>query len=124
MRHTMMSVLAFFVLTGTALGQETQGERNIREQAEQAALAAAAGQLFVEQFTTAPVCEAGQEEVVNDSRLTSRRSSTYVDNPRRQNRRRVQSLRFRGQRPFAEGPSLRFFSRSDGRSIIVCESKR
>lgn len=124
MKQLVLVVVAFFAMTGTALGQETQGERNIREQAEQAALAAAAGQLFVEQFTKAPACEAGQEEVVNDTRLSQRRSSRYVDNPRQQNRRQVQGHRYRGMQLFAEGPSLRFYSRSDGRSILVCESKR
>ena len=124
MKHIILLLVAFWAMCGTAFGQETQGERNIRLQAEQAARAAAAGQLFVEQFTTQPECKPGQEEVVNDTRLSQTRSFSYQDNPRRQNRRFVQGPRFRGQGPVSIGPSLRFFSRSDGRRILVCESSR
>ncbi len=122
-----MMILASLTLITPAVAQEvpeTATERNLREQSDRMTAATAAGQVFVEQFTASRGCEPGQEQVVNDSRSGTRATFRYRDDPRRQNRRDVQSLRFRGRGLPAIGPTARFTSDSYSERRTVCVTPR
>jgi hypothetical protein len=115
-------VVVVVIVAQPAAAQSASADaRAIEEWQERATKATRAGQDFVKEFTNSKGCEPGQRQVVNRSQSGTRTSFQYEDDPRLQNRRRI-------NRPNADhtglrriGPSIRFFSESYSQRREVCK---
>jgi hypothetical protein len=114
-------VVVIVIVAQPAAAQSSPDARAIEEWKQRATEATRAGQNFVEQFTKSKGCEPGQRQVVNRSQSGTRTSFQYEDDPRRQNRRRINSPNADHTGLRRIGPSVRFYSESYSQRRDICE---